>query len=299
MATNTSATLAAPLLAPTEALSRDLEAARSAFKTNNSDASRIAHQLNAPPGHATEAHDQSGGSVKAITFGGLDGILTSFAIVAGAVGAHLSPVAILAMGISNVLADALSMGAGEYLSSRAYESYVKKEHDRERWEMDNYPEGEVKEMIELFQHRGMSQPDAEVVIKTMAKYKSFFVDIMMREELSLPVPSDEGPIESMREGAVMFLSFALFGMVPIGGFVVVPLLLPGLDEHGLFAVACLVTAIALFGLGAFKATFHDKFYFRAGMETMTLGGACAAVAFFVGRVVASWAGASELFAEPL
>lgn len=47
------------------------------------------------------------------------------------------------MGISNVLADALSMGAGEFLSSRAYNNYVKKELERETWELDNYPEGEA------------------------------------------------------------------------------------------------------------------------------------------------------------
>ena len=112
-----------------------------------------------------------GGYVKHIIFGGLDGILTSFSIVAGAVGAHLSPVAILAMGISNVLADALSMGAGEYLSSSAYNNYVRREMERETWELENYPEGEVMEMIDLFVRRGMARDDAEAVILRMSKYK--------------------------------------------------------------------------------------------------------------------------------
>ena len=97
---------------------------------------------------ATEDHIEAGGRIKSIVFGGLDGILTSFAIVSGAVGAHLGPVVILAMGISNVLADALSMGAGEYLSSRSYNNYVRKELEREQWELENFPEGEIMEMIE-------------------------------------------------------------------------------------------------------------------------------------------------------
>jgi len=293
--------LAAPLLdADGKALTRDLEAARTAFSSGDAIASRAAHQLSAggAVGKATEAHEEGGGSIKAVVFGGLDGILTSFAIVAGAVGANLSPAAILAMGISNVLADALSMGAGEYLSSRAYENYVRKEHDREKWELENYPEGEVIEMIELFERRGMSREDAEVVITRMAKYKQFFIDLMMREELSLPVPSDEGPMEAVREGVIMFSAFALFGMIPVGGFVVVPVLLPSLDQHALFLIACAITALALFLLGAYKAKFHDKLYIRSGFETMLLGGVCAAVAFVVGRSVAHLAGASELFAEP-
>ena len=120
---------------------RDLEAARGAFATGDINASRAAHA--APvvvDPRASEAHQEGGGRVKSIVFGGcaarcfhppccrlsdhferaphplvtvirLDGILTSFAIVSGAVGAHVPAVAILAMGVSNVLADALSMGA--------------------------------------------------------------------------------------------------------------------------------------------------------------------------------------------
>ena len=121
---------------------------------------------------AGEEHVEAGGRVKSIVFGGLDGILTSFAVVSGAVGAHLGPVVILAMGVSNVMADALSMGAGEYLSSRSYNNYVKKELERERWELENFPEGEIMEMIQLFESRGMSREDSTVVVTRMAKCAS-------------------------------------------------------------------------------------------------------------------------------
>lgn len=152
---------------------------------------------------ASEEHEQSGGRLKGIIFGGLDGILTSFAILAGSVGADLGPVAMLALGASNVVADALSMGVGEFLSSRSYSNYVRKERDREMWELQNYPEGEINEMIDLFVARGMSREDAEVVIHRMAKYKEFFVDIMMTEELALPVPSEGDSLESLKDGATM------------------------------------------------------------------------------------------------
>ena len=110
-------------------------------------------------GMAVEDHEQSGGRLKGIVFGGLDGILTSFAIIAGSVGARLGPVPMLALGISNVLADALSMGAGEFLSSRSYNAYVRKEREREAWELQNYPAGEIAEMVELFVARGMSREE--------------------------------------------------------------------------------------------------------------------------------------------
>ncbi len=278
---------AAPLL------NRDLEAARDAYNRGDATASRDAHNQHL----ASEQHQEGGGRLKSIVFGGLDGILTSFAIVSGAVGAHLGPTAVLAMGISNVLADALSMGAGEYLSSKAYSSYVRQEMEREKWELHNHPEGEVQEMVELFHQRGMSIDDAQVVVERMAKYKDFFINIMMTEELQLPVPSDDAAAESLRDGFVMFLAFAAFGLVPILAFAVVPIIVPGLDDHVLFGAACAVTGVSLFGLGAYKALFHDKKFFRSGLETLVLGSVCASVAFLVGRAVSNVAedGLSDLW----
>merc|ERR1711957_943090 len=179
--------------------SRDLDGARSAYQSGDIEASRAAHANAVRPAgmKATEDHIEAGGRIKSIVFGGLDGILTSFAVVSGAIGAHLGPVVILAMGISNVLADALSMGAGEYLSSRSYNNYVKKELEREAWELEHLPEGEVMEMIELYESRGMSREDATVVVTRMAKYKQFFLNIMMPEELCLPVPEPDDNINSL------------------------------------------------------------------------------------------------------
>ena len=63
-----------------------------------------------------------------------------------------------------------------------------------------------------------------------------------------------------------------------------------MTEHDLFVVACVITAFALFGLGAYKARFNEKYYLRSGVETLVLGGLCALIAFVVGRFVASFAG---------
>jgi len=284
-------------------LMRDLDAARRAFDAGGeqaAEASRRAHTVNTGGmnGMAVEHHEQSGGRLKGIVFGGLDGILTSFAIISGSVGANLGPVAMLALGISNVLADALSMGVGEFLSSRSYNAYVRKEREREAWELQNFPAGEIAEMVELFVARGMSREDASFVIQRMAKYKDFFVDLMMTEELALPVPGDTDNMDSLKDGCTMFISFTVFGMLPIIGFVCAGALVPGLSQHGLFLVACAITAINLFGLGAFKARFHDRQYVRSGLETLLMGGACAAVAFYVGRAVANLSGINELFALP-
>lgn len=278
-------------------LTRDLDQARLAYESGSIEASRRAHQ--AGTGLATEKHEEGGSYVKTIVFGGLDGILTAHAVVAGAVGAHLGPTAILALGVSNVLADALSMGVGEYLSSRSYGKYVQQEYDREAWELENYPEGERQEMVELYEARGMNTADATTVVHTFAKYRKLFLDLMMKEELSLASPEPDEALSALREAVIMFYAFAIFGMVPIVGFAIVPLMAgPSLSDDELFLVACLITATALFCLGSLKARFTDKEFLRAGVETTLLGGACATIAFFVGRYVALWlgGGATELAA---
>lgn len=72
----------------------------------------------------------------------------------------MSPSSILIMGFSNIFADALSMGVGEFLSSKAHNEWVLDERRREKWELENYPEGEVEEMVDIYVERGMEEGDA-------------------------------------------------------------------------------------------------------------------------------------------
>ena len=223
--------------------------------------------------------------MKPIIFGGLDGILTSFAIVAGSAGGSLPTSVILILGFSNIFADALSMGVGEFLSSKAENEWILSEREREHWEMDNYPDGEITEMIDIYENRGMTRKDAAQVITTMAKYKEFFVDVMMAEELQLRVPDEDYLIENMKEGVVMFCSFASFGSFPLLGYAIIPVTFPHLGEEVLFTCACVVTAIVLFIMGCVKSQFSASNWFMCGCETLLLGGACATVAYTVGLFV--------------
>lgn len=149
------------------------------------------------------------------------------------------------------------MGVGEFLSSKAENEWILSERRREEWELENYPEGEMREMIEIYTNQGMSQQDAETVIRTMAKYKDFFVDVMMTQELELQVPADDHIAESMREGLVMFCSFAFFGAMPLLGYVIFPSIFPHMNEHELFLSACIVTGVVLFFIHRVTQTSYD------------------------------------------
>jgi DNA damage-binding protein 1 len=211
--------------------------------------------------------------------------LTAFAIVAGSAGGALDPSVVLILGFSNIFADALSMGVGEFLSSKAENEWILSEREREKWEVQNYPEGEVQEMIDIYVEKGMERDDAKMVIETIAKYEDFFVDVMMAEELQLAVPEDDHVQESVREGIIMFLSFAAFGSLPLLGYVIIPISFPDLGEEALFVTACIVTGFVLFIMGCMKSVFSSANWVCCGMETLLLGGACATVAYTIGQYV--------------
>ncbi|KAL7485268.1 hypothetical protein ACHAW6_010874 [Cyclotella cf. meneghiniana] len=259
------------------------DGARRAYDGLDTEASKNFHDMKHEAN--TEMHQTEGGFLKPIIFGGLDGILTSFAIVAGAAGGKMPVPVVLVLGFSNIFADALAMGVGEFLSSKAENEWILSERRRENWEMENYPEGEIREMIDIYIERGMSVEDATMVIHTMAKYKDFFVDIMMAEELGLQVPDENHKTESMKEGVVMFCAFATFGSLPILGYIIIPALFPTLGEDLLFAAACIITGMVLFGMGCVKSNFSAANWFVCGLETLLLGGACATVAYTVGQFV--------------
>ena len=261
---------------------------RSAYYQTDVEKSRVYHDSRASA--SEDGHQSEGGQLKPIIFGGLDGILTSFAIVAGAAGGRLSPQVVLILGVSNIFADALSMGVGEFLSSKAENEWILSERSREEWELDNYPQGEIQEMIEIYESKGVSKKDAEMVITTLAKYKSFFVDLMMAQELQLQVPDGDHVQESVREGFVMFCSFAFFGALPLLGYVIIPARFPHMNEEALFRCACVVTGCVLFLLGSVKSFFSNQQWYRAGAETLLLGGCCATVAFTLGQLVQGYLG---------
>lgn len=258
---------------------RDLNAARDAYKSRDVEASKAAHDakvLNAP-----EQHKRIGGNIKSIVYGGLDGIITTFAVVAGAAGGGLGIEVIMILGFSSIFADAVSMGAGDALSTKAEHDFIFAEKKREAWEFAEYPEGEITEMIDLYEGKGMKREDAEVVIRRMAKYPEFFVDIMMVEELELQVPGeDDNP---WKDGLITFSSFVLFGVIPLLGYVA----FAGSDmsDNTLFIIACVLTAVMLFTLGALKSMLTAQRWWTSGLEILIMGSITAGIAYVIGYLV--------------
>jgi DNA damage-binding protein 1 len=172
------------------------DAAKEAFKALDSELSRALHVVKsgAVPDSSHENHGDAGEIIKSVVLGGLDGIITTFAIVCAVAGAgSLGDKVVILMGVANLIADAISMGLGDYISEKAENTYINAEQDRERWEMENFLEGEISEMVDIYVERhGFKRDDAVAILGIMAKNREFFLSHMMVEELGLMPVDPEG-----------------------------------------------------------------------------------------------------------
>jgi DNA damage-binding protein 1 len=264
---------------------KNLAGARLAYDNRDANASAQVHKKKeiemGLKDSSPENHQKSGEFIKSVVLGGLDGIVTTFAVVSGATGGGLGIEVILVLGFSNILADALSMGVGDALSSKAEQEYILAEKDREIWEMENYPEGEIQEMIDIFTKKGMTKVDSELIIRKYAEYPELFVEFMMNFELDLPIPNeDDNP---WKHGLVTFCSFVFFGLFPLLGYAV--LYNTSISESDLFIISCNVSAIMFFILGAVKTKFSKKKWYYGGIEILVMGSSTAAVSYLVGFLV--------------
>ena len=124
-------------------ISKRLEEARKAFANGDKAASAAAHSPERIAQAATEHRGGTGSQYLGdMVYGGLDGIVTTFAVVSGVAGAELGTSIILIMGLANLFADGFSMATGAFLSAKSEQEVYDREYQRESWEVDHFPEGE-------------------------------------------------------------------------------------------------------------------------------------------------------------
>ena len=200
--------------------------------------------------HLKDEHGLSilSSSIKEIVYGGSDGIVTTFAVIAGFTGAYsatsttldLSILTVLLFGLANLFADGSAMGLGSFLSLRAEKSVYRALKDKERHEIEHNPEMEKAETKEILQGRGYSEEDARSLTNLLAKNPDYWLSFMMNDELELANPEKES---AARNGLVTFLSFCLFGFVPLVPYLVFE------DPTLAFLWSCVFALCALVTLG--------------------------------------------------
>jgi len=264
------------------------------YKDGNVGSLVKAHQeidLNKVKEHSEDDPGMGGDYIKSFVFGGLDGIVSTFALVAGLSGASATLTTLIAVGLAKVLSDAFSMGFGEFTSATAELENAMILKKREEWETENYEEGEVKEMAALYMEKGVTKQDALTILTVMAGYKELFVDHMMVMEHGVMPPDDSDRWAPLKQGFVCFIAFVVFGLVPLVGFIIVYLIDPtaatGQSDTGrVLGIAYGLTVVTLFIMGVTKAklTGSPK-YLKSGFMMIANGSIAGGVAYLVGEVL--------------
>ena len=208
-------------------------------------------------------------------YGGIDGSITTFAVVAGAAGASLESSIIIILGFANLIADGFAMSVGSYLSAKSEKETYQKHKSIEYWEVDNLPDKEREEVREIYAAKGFEGELLEKVVDVITADKDRWVDLMMKEELEMA----EATKSPFKMGAITFLSFILFGFVPL---IIYVLDYINPTNQNLFLVSSILTALCFIGIGFLKSLATNTRILRSILETLLLGGAAAMVSYYVG-----------------
>jgi vacuolar iron transporter family protein len=209
-------------------------------------------------------------------YGAVDGIVTTFAVVSGVAGSGLPSGVVIILGAANLVGDGFSMGASNYLGTRADRQLVERARRTEEEHLSAYPEGEREEIRQIFQAKGLSGLELEQMVSLITSDRKRWIDTMIRDEYGLNL---EGA-SPLRAAAVTFIAFVLTGALPLSPFVWK--FLSPLNAVEPYLVSSVLTGLAFFFVGAVKGRFVFQRWYWAGAETCIVGGAAAALAYLVG-----------------
>jgi VIT1/CCC1 family predicted Fe2+/Mn2+ transporter len=203
-------------------------------------------------------------------YGGIDGAVTTLAVVTGVAGAQLSKWIILALGFANLFADGFSMAASNYLGTKAEHDDWRRLEKIEHRHIELAPEGEREEVRQIFERKGFAGKDLERMVELTTADRQRWVRTMLVDEYGLP-----HAVRSPWIAAVCtFTAFVVCGLAP---------LLPYLfgSEYSM-TISVTLTAIMFLAIGSIKSKWSTSSWWHSGLTTLLVGAIAAALAYFAG-----------------
>lgn len=211
--------------------------------------------------------------IQDIVYGGNDGIVTTFAVVAGTAGADLPHFVVIILGLANLLADGTSMGTGAYLSSKSEMDEYKRLRKEELKEIEEIPDIERDEVRYAYEKKGFRGETLESTVDVLTSNKDVWADTMMLEEHGLIL---DGGSKPLLKGTITFVAFVIFGSIPL-----LPYLF-GIERTLRFQTAIISTIIALVILGLTRSYVTKERLLRGPIEVVSVGALGAIVAYIIG-----------------
>ena len=215
--------------------------------------------------------------LKDCVFGGIDGTITTFAIVAGVQGAGLAPAVILILGVANILADGFSMAAGNYSATKTEKDDIRRIRAFEEAQIRDFPSGEREEIRQILIMKGIEGSALEEATRSITSDPQTWVDMMIADEYG------KSPVEPkpMTAALFTFFSFLACGSIPL-----LPFLLAFPTP---FKISILLTALVFAAIGMAKSRWSLLPWWASGFETLAIGSVAAAIAYLAGWLLRSLA----------
>jgi VIT1/CCC1 family predicted Fe2+/Mn2+ transporter len=227
-------------------------------------------------GHPDHHHRSvQGGSARAAVFGVSDGLVTNVSLILGMAGAHPAAGVVRLAGVAGLVAGAFSMAAGEYVSMRAQKELFERELALENHEIRTRPEGERRELVRIYESRGVEPDVAGHLASEMMRTPELALETHAREELGINPSALGSPIKA---AASSFAAFAVGALVP---------LIPWLVSRGNGAelASVLAAALAAVGVGAALAAFTRRPWWWSALRQVGISAVAAAITFGIGSAV--------------
>lgn len=205
-----------------------------------------------------------------LVYGGIDGAITTFAVVSGVAGAELGARVILILGVANLVADGLSMAASNYVGTKTERDQLDRASEVERNHIEMDPDGEREEVRQIFEAKGLSGDTLEGVVTELTANREKWVRTMVTEEYGLPREVRSPTLA----GLATFSAFGVCGFVPLLPFV--------LHLPRAMTLAVVLTALVFIGIGSLKGRVSASPWWHSALETFGIGSAAAAVAYIIG-----------------
>jgi vacuolar iron transporter family protein len=234
-----------------------------------------------PQTRHTEKHFTAGQTVRDIVIGMADGLTVPFALAAGLTGAIDSADIIVTAGFAEIAAGSIAMGLGGYLAAKSDAEHYAKEREREKREVVEIPEEEMREVAQVFKSYGLSDKESAPIVEALSKNPKKWVDFMMRFELGLEKPD---PKRALASALTIGGSYAVGGLIPLLPYVVASVF-ENISVTTALLFSVTLTLVALFVFGFIKGRFTGTRPMRSALQTALIGSVAAGAAFLIARLI--------------
>jgi len=217
-----------------------------------------------------------GNALRAAVLGGNDGLVSNFSLVMGIAGATEGGSGVLLAGVAGLLAGALSMALGEWISVKSSQELHENQMQLEMEELETNPEGEQKELALIYIAKGIPDEQAHAMAADIMKNKNGAHDVLVKEELGINVEELKG--SAMEAAVYSFILFAIGAVIPV---------IPFMLTRGITAIVISVisSASGLFLIGSAITLFTGKSIWFSGFRQVIFGLIAAAITFGIGKLI--------------